>query len=386
MSSWSRLGVILLLCLVSFGLIFGLTQTVAATGTSDPVDPDWDPYTEFVVDLDSSGDATWEIREVYNLTSDAQVNDFETVATAFEDGENDLGYETFEYTADEVDETVDRQMTLTNVERTSRVAGEGVNRTGYLTLSFTWENFAERHNDQLIIGDVLTTENGLWFRGLEADQELVIRPPAEYGVENASVAPENGQLKWVGPVDFTMDSLQATFVGTEDQEEGEDSGLTGIIPFAFLGFAFVVTVLVLAVVRRDQFQTLRENVFGDEGTASPTKSPDASERTPATSATKSAQSADQEEPIAGSATDDDHEVETDMELLSDEERVVRLLEHNGGRMKQAQIVKETGWSNAKVSQLLSAMEEEDEIDKLRIGRENLISFPDEDVTGNGSDS
>jgi len=72
--------------------------------------------------------------------------------------------------------------------------------------------------------------------------------------------------------------------------------------------------------------------------------------------------------------------EIDPGLLSDEERVERLIEQNGGRMKQATIVKETGWSNAKVSQLLSAMDEDDRIDKLRLGRENLISFPDEDVT------
>ena len=81
---------------------------------------------------------------------------------------------------------------------------------------------------------------------------------------------------------------------------------------------------------------------------------------------------------ADDATEEDDEV--DVELLSDEERVERLLDRNGGRMKQASIVKETGWSNAKVSQLLSAMEDDDRIDKLRIGRENLISFPDEDVT------
>jgi hypothetical protein len=80
---------------------------------------------------------------------------------------------------------------------------------------------------------------------------------------------------------------------------------------------------------------------------------------------------------AGGADADD---EIDEELLSDEERVERLLERNGGRMKQANIVKETGWSNAKVSQLLSSMDDEGRIDKLRIGRENLISFPDEDVT------
>jgi hypothetical protein len=69
----------------------------------------------------------------------------------------------------------------------------------------------------------------------------------------------------------------------------------------------------------------------------------------------------------------------DPELLSDEERVEYLLERNGGRMKQASIVKETGWSNAKVSQLLSSMDEEDRVDKLRIGRENLISLPEESV-------
>ncbi|MEF8831628.1 MAG: helix-turn-helix domain-containing protein, partial [Halobacteriales archaeon] len=69
----------------------------------------------------------------------------------------------------------------------------------------------------------------------------------------------------------------------------------------------------------------------------------------------------------------------DEELLSDEERVLRLIEANGGRMKQADIVTETGWSNAKVSQLLSGMAEDGDVDKLRIGRENLISLPDVDV-------
>jgi len=64
-------------------------------------------------------------------------------------------------------------------------------------------------------------------------------------------------------------------------------------------------------------------------------------------------------------------------LLSDEERVLRLLEREGGRMKQVDIVEATDWSNAKVSQLLSEMDDEGRIDKLRIGRENLISLPGE---------
>ncbi|MDL5363599.1 helix-turn-helix domain-containing protein [Halalkalicoccus sp. NIPERK01] len=58
--------------------------------------------------------------------------------------------------------------------------------------------------------------------------------------------------------------------------------------------------------------------------------------------------------------------------LTDEERIVRLLASNGGRMKQSQIVDRTDWSKAKVSRLLSSMEDGEEITKLTVGRENII--------------
>jgi uncharacterized membrane protein len=66
-------------------------------------------------------------------------------------------------------------------------------------------------------------------------------------------------------------------------------------------------------------------------------------------------------------------------LLSDEEQVLQLLRENDGRMKQVDIVNQTNWSNAKVSQLLSEMDSAGKIDKLRIGRENLISLPEESI-------
>lgn len=58
--------------------------------------------------------------------------------------------------------------------------------------------------------------------------------------------------------------------------------------------------------------------------------------------------------------------------LTDEEVVLRLLVSNGGRMKQSRIVESRDWSKAKVSRLLSSMEERGEITKLTHGRENLI--------------
>lgn len=62
-------------------------------------------------------------------------------------------------------------------------------------------------------------------------------------------------------------------------------------------------------------------------------------------------------------------------VLTDEERVVGLLESNGGRIRQTRIVERTDWSKSKVSMLLSEMEDDGTIHKLRVGRENVISLP-----------
>jgi uncharacterized membrane protein len=45
------------------------------------------------------------------------------------------------------------------------------------------------------------------------------------------------------------------------------------------------------------------------------------------------------------------------------------------------IVENTDWSKSKVSMLLSEMETEGQISKLRIGRENIISLAGQEPTG-----
>lgn len=77
-------------------------------------------------------------------------------------------------------------------------------------------------------------------------------------------------------------------------------------------------------------------------------------------------------PPAVSVDSDPEEAYEDDPALTDEERILRLLASNGGRMKQSQIVDSTDWSKAKVSRLLSGMADRDEITKLTIGRENII--------------
>ncbi|MFC6718250.1 helix-turn-helix transcriptional regulator [Natrialbaceae archaeon GCM10025810] len=60
------------------------------------------------------------------------------------------------------------------------------------------------------------------------------------------------------------------------------------------------------------------------------------------------------------------------EFMTDRERVCRLVEENGGRMKQSEIVDSVDWSKAKVSRLLADLEEDGDVTKLRLGRENLV--------------
>lgn len=66
------------------------------------------------------------------------------------------------------------------------------------------------------------------------------------------------------------------------------------------------------------------------------------------------------------------------EFLSDETVVERLLQSRDGRMKQSAIVEATEWSKAKVSRLLSGMDQDGRIHKLSLGRENLIYLPGEE--------
>lgn len=64
----------------------------------------------------------------------------------------------------------------------------------------------------------------------------------------------------------------------------------------------------------------------------------------------------------------------DPELVTDEDRVRRLLERNDGRMRQAAIAEELEWSASKTSRVVSGMADEETVEKLRIGRENVIDL------------
>ncbi|WP_416841697.1 MarR family transcriptional regulator [Haloferax sp. DFSO52] len=90
---------------------------------------------------------------------------------------------------------------------------------------------------------------------------------------------------------------------------------------------------------------------------------------------------------AGEGDDDGRTAETDRltefdrdELLSssqptltDEDKVIQLLREDDGWVYQSDIVENTNWSKSKVSRLLSRMADEGKIEKISVGRQNVVA-------------
>lgn len=56
-------------------------------------------------------------------------------------------------------------------------------------------------------------------------------------------------------------------------------------------------------------------------------------------------------------------------------RVIDIVRRHDGRFPQVELVEETGWSKATVSRVLSEMEQEGQIRKIRVGRGNVVTLP-----------
>ncbi|WP_227353116.1 helix-turn-helix transcriptional regulator [Haladaptatus salinisoli] len=312
------------------------TNETAVNGTTIRITPQPD------------GDAKWNVSMEFALRSENETAAFKELGTEFARGNEEVGFsvDTFRRIIRAKTET-GREMKIRDVNRGYTVN----NDTGTLYLSFIWTNFTRVEGDRLLLRDAfLLDDESTWLQSLSAEQRLVLASPDGYRIQNSpNLGHNNGTIRLEGPRSLSPGEIDVTYV-----KEGQGQG--GLPVSDFSGIALLLLALgtggaglYVLIQRRDESV---DDSSSDE--RSPVAPPDP-------------------EPVPES---DD---EPDLDLLSDEERVEHLLEQNGGRMKQAKIVTETNWSNAKVSQLLSSMADEGRVDKLRIGRENLITLPDENV-------
>jgi hypothetical protein len=295
-------------------------------------------------DIAESGDAQWRIAYRIRLADDSDTQ-------AFEDLQADIAANTSAYTdrfRDRMGQTVTtasdatgREMAIENlsVETSQENFGQSY---GVVTYRFRWTNFAATDGDRIEAGDALS---GLF---LDSDTSLTLRWPAEYTAQSVTPNPDERDERsatWRGQQSFGSDEPRLTLT----------SGGGGPNPL-LLGAAALGVVLVGAGV----YAARRRLIFaGGDGAES------AAEAAAAGAA------------AGASAPPDD--------LLSNEEQVLQLLRDNGGRIKQQRIAEDLEWTDAKTSQVVGGLREDDEVETFRIGRENVVTLPDTDITDGPED-
>lgn len=380
-------------------VILALTTAVGGVIADDPTDDETlaEPNVAFDVYIDDGGDAQWTVTASFPLADDEEVTAFQQIGSEYREGTADVGYSVdwFERAADRTQDTVDREMTVDNETRSYAIEEDGNASVGTMQLSFTWTAFAEV-DDDVRVGDAFVDDDGPWLGSLAENQTLRVHAPEGYSVVQSQTRVHNATtLVWTGPYRFTAGDFTAQFsrinTGNGDDEVNGNGEETALADFARYGAGLLVVLVAVGYLLRRT--TVGPEIPSEPGTVSgtdegssdsgedPSRSADrhGDEGTDAVSSEGVERSEEPPEP-----TPENPFAGVDEELLSDEERVELLLEAHGGRMKQALIVEETGWSNAKVSQLLSTMDDEERIDKIRIGRENLIALPDEELGEIGS--
>ncbi|CCQ36751.1 probable transmembrane glycoprotein / HTH domain protein [Natronomonas moolapensis 8.8.11] len=373
--------------------------------------------TRFLITVYENGSSEWVFRYEQRLEDSNATGAFETYAERF-NGEETESYANFRARATALTgsgtSVTGREMAAEQFRRDARIEERppSGDEFGVVEMSFVWTNFAESDGNRLVVGDVFVDglyvgpEQQLRFdRGPDVRFESVAPDPDSV---SAGTLEESASVTWLGEKQFTdrrpriVYYLRDTGAGTgsgaaagteADTGSGAPPGFRS--PVSLLAAFFVVLLGIGAALayrsrdRRDSSDGLTDEpthteTGAVEGTSPPTEQPQpASETTGSAAGTGSAA----ETGGAAAAEETDTNVPpavSEAELRSDEELVVDLLEDHGGRMKQVDIVDGTEWSKSKVSMLLSEMEDDGVISKLRVGRENIVSLAGHEPDAAGS--
>lgn len=348
------------LCLVALSIA---APAVATTGTEAPaaagqtaqsgpalVQSDVDPDSVVMeATIREDGTADWAVEYRVRLDDDNATAAFESVQADIEENRSaftDRFATGMSRTVRSAENATGREMGMRNVTVTADKQTLG-QEYGVITYRFTWDGFAAVDGDRIRAGDALA---GLF---LDSETTLTMYHPDGYAVESVQPRPTENKssgVVWRGPLDF----------GPNEPGLVVAPAGGGVLNTPLLAGAAVVLLALLAG------GWLVASRRGD-GTAD--ESPTDGDRSGAVAA---GETADADGPDAQSSDDG-----PDEELLSNEERVLRLLESEGGRIKQQEIAGEFDWTDAKTSQVVGKLRDDDAVETFRIGRENVVTLPEE---------
>lgn len=335
---------------------------------------------QWVVTVYDNGSARWTLRYYQRLRNEAQVQQFRAYAETFTTGKTPI-YADFRQKATALTESganaTGRAMAARGFARRARVVSRP-SSTGVVETSFLWANFSATSNGEVLVGDAfgsglyLSPGMSITFKAgsnLDIEWDSVEPTPAASTNESPS---ENDSVTWFGERQFATGHPRVVFVQPSTVGMGGSSFDGSVV---WLAAALAVAVVLGAVVVRRSGRS----PFGASATSTADEQDSETASESVTVADEPAETPDESTP----ATAPEPTV-PDEELRGDEEVVRSLLDENDGRMRQSEIVAETGWSKSKVSMLLSEMAEAGDLSKLRVGRENIVSLDGHEPEAAGS--
>jgi uncharacterized membrane protein len=275
-------------------------------------------YTEYKVQLNSDNSATWTITQVSGLNGSVDTwAGFEGKVTSLVSAAADQ---------------TNRQMSVDNstFQMSTYISATNSKSTAY---TFTWQNFSVTKHGQLVAGDVFSV-NG-FFNLLYGDGQLQINYPSNCTLLSVSPTPDQKDLstqtlEWLGTQFFVTENPQIV-LGVPQTPKSNSVQLS---PYVLLS---VAAVAVVAAAFATWFLMANRRQKTKAAPASPTLTIPESE----------------------------------------EEKVLRILRFNGDGVYQSAITEQCRFSKAKTSQLLSALEREGKVRRVKKGRDKIVSIVEE---------
>ncbi|MHB9287475.1 helix-turn-helix transcriptional regulator [Halobacteriales archaeon Cl-PHB] len=373
-----RVVAIVLVGLVAVGLLGATAVSGSLAGQqasigSDPMQSGFESDSVAMgIDLAADGDARWTI--AYRI----QLDD-ENATEAFRSVQQNIEQNASEYVSrfpDRMSRTVvtaenatGREMAIDNVTVRATTESLPQGEYGVVRYRFAWVNFG------VVDGEAVTAGDAIEELFLEDGTSLTITAPEGYRLEASTPPaddPENPvrEVTWYGRQDFGSGEPSVVFVpddggggGGGGNGDGAGAGGSGDSVTSVVLVAVVALLLASGAWLFARRSGLATPLGGDDDDGAGGASDGGA---------------------GGSATGDVPD-EPPEELLSNEERVLRLLKDNSGRMKQQQVAEQLDWTAAKTSQVVGDLREADKVEAFRLGRENVLTLPDVSVEPEGGD-
>ena len=273
-------------------------------------------YTQYKIQLNSDNSATWTITQVSGLNGSVDTwGGFEEKVTALI---NAAATQT------------NRQMSVdsTSLQISTSSLTNNSKTTSY---TFVWFNFSETNQRQLIAGDVFSVPG--FFNHLYGDGELQINYPANYALQSVVPKPDQKDastqtLTWLGTQFFVSETPQIILGGQITTKTGSMQSS----PYLLLSVS-AVAIVVGSVVAAWLFLVNRRQKIKATAALPTLTLPE-----------------------------------------SEEDKVLRFLRSNGGGVYQTAVTEQCRFSKAKTSQLLSALERDGKVRRVKKGRDKIVNI------------